>query len=189
MSPPVASRAYKLLGPASPRHPTTADRFRLPAASELASKFPRLVGRWMLGACRSCGQKTAHSLADIVCWYLPSQVSSSNSADPLPATRAVGRCEAKRRHPDGNATALPDSAAFPVVFPGCYVFTTHSLRCGCAGRSYRSHSTSQLLQSHGSEAHDANETRPSGIKLAPVAYGYEPVVCAKTSIKPCAFGR
>ena len=83
------------------------------------------------------------------------------------------------RHSDGNATAPPDSAVSPVVFPGCYVFTTHSLRCGCAGRSYRSHSTSQLLQSHGSEAHDANETRPSGIKLAPVAYGYEPVVCAK----------
>ena len=44
-------------------------------------------------------------------------------------------------------------------------------------------------RTHGSEAHDANETRPSGLKLAPVAYGYEPVVCAKTSIKPCAFGR
>jgi len=44
-------------------------------------------------------------------------------------------------------------------------------------------------RTHGSEAHDANETRQSGLKLAPVAYGYEPVVCAKKSINPCAFGR
>ena len=103
-----------------------------------------------------------------------------------PSSRSL---RSQGRHSDGNATAPPDSAAVPVVFPGCYVFTTHSLRCGCAGRSYPSHSTSQLLQSHGSEAHDANETRLCSFTLARVAYGYEPVVCAKTSIKTCAFGR
>ena len=67
------------------------------------------------------------------------------SAGGNPSSRSL---RSQGRHSDGNATAPPDSAAFPVVFPGCYVFTTHSLRCGCAGRSYPSHSTSQLLQSH-----------------------------------------
>ena len=65
------------------------------------------------------------------------------SAGGNPSSRSL---RSQGRHSDGNATAPPDSAAFPVVFPGCYVFTTHSLRCGCAGRSYRSHSTSQLLE-------------------------------------------
>ena len=63
------------------------------------------------------------------------------SAGGNPSSRSL---RSQGRHSDGNATAPPDSAVSPVVFPGCYVFTTHSLRCGCAGRSYRSHSTSQL---------------------------------------------
>ena len=58
-----------------------------------------------------------------------------------PSSRSL---RSQGRHSDGNATAPPDSAAVPVVFPGCYVFATHSLRRGCAGRSYPSHSTSQL---------------------------------------------
>ena len=89
------------------------------------------------------------------------------------------------------------SPPFPVVFPGCCVFTAHSLRCGCAGRSYRSHSTSRHHELMGARrttrttrrAHRFNAIAGSGLKLAPVAYGYEPVVCAKTSIKPPAFGR
>ena len=85
----------------------------------------------------------------------------------------------KGRHSDGNATAPPDSAAVPVVFLSCYVFATDTRLCGCAGPSYPSHSTSQLPQSHGSELHDANETRPCSFTLAPVAYWYEPAVCAK----------
>ena len=67
------------------------------------------------------------------------QLCRSTAGDP--SSRSL---RSQGRHSDGNATAPPDSAAVPVVFPGCYVFTTHSLRCGCAGRSYRSHSTSQL---------------------------------------------
>ncbi len=65
------------------------------AARRLPRALPIWSPRWMSGACRSSGPKTAHSLADIVCWYRRSQVSSRNFADPLPATRAVGRCEAK----------------------------------------------------------------------------------------------
>ncbi len=63
------------------------------------------------------------------------------SAHGKPSSRSL---RSQGRHSDGNATAPPDSASVPVVFPGCYVFTTHSLRCSCAGRSYPSHSTSQL---------------------------------------------
>ena len=85
----------------------------------------------------------------------------------------------KGRHSDGNATALPDSAAVLVVFLSCYVFETQTLLCGCAGPSYPSHSTSQLPQSHGSELHGANETRPCSFTLAQLAYWYEPAVCAR----------
>jgi hypothetical protein len=48
------------------------------------------------------------------------------------------------RHSDGNATAPPDSAAVPVVFRDRHVFATRVRLCGCAGRSYRSQSTSHL---------------------------------------------
>jgi hypothetical protein len=60
-----------------------------------------------------------------------------------PVSRSL---RSKGRHSDGNETAPPDFAAGSVVFLSCYVFTTHSLRCGCAGRSYPSHSTSQLYE-------------------------------------------
>ena len=123
------------------------------------------------------------------CVMMSSQVSKPHlcrSAGGNPSNRSL---RSKGRHSDGNATAPPDSAAVPVVFPGCYVFTTHSLRCGCAGLSYPSHSTSQLPQSHGSELHDANETRPCSFTLAQLAHWYEPAVCAKMSFKIRAFGR
>ena len=71
-----------------------------------------------------------------------------------PSSRSL---RSQGRHSDGNATAPPDSAAVPVVFPGCYVFATHSLRRGCAGRSYPSHSTSQLHELMG--ASPATRTR------------------------------
>ena len=58
-----------------------------------------------------------------------------------PSSRSLRSQETPSRRERDGAPGFP---AFPVVFPGCYVFTTHSLRCGCAGRSYRSHSTSQL---------------------------------------------
>ena len=103
-----------------------------------------------------------------------------------PSSRSL---RSQGRHSDGNATAPPDSAAVPVVFLSCYVFATDTRLCGCAGRSYPSHSTSQLPQSHGSELHDANETGSCSFTLAPVAYWCEPAVCAKISFSPCAFGR
>jgi hypothetical protein len=124
------------------------------------------------------------------CAMLPSiageQPKLCRSAGGNPRNRSL---RSKGRHSDGNATAPPDSAAVPVVFLSCYVFATQTLLCGCAGPSYPSHSTSQLPQSHGSELHDANETRPCSFTLAQLAYWYEPAVCAKISIKTCAFGR
>ena len=124
------------------------------------------------------------------CAMMPSiageQPQLCRSAGGNPSNRSL---RSKGRHSDGNATAPPDSAAVPVVFLSCYVFATHTRLCGCAGCSYPSHSTSQLPQSHGSELHDANETRPCSFTLAQLAYWYEPVVCAKISIKTCAFGR
>ena len=42
---------------------------------------------------------------------------------------------------------------------------------------------------HGSEARDANKTRPCSFKQAEVAYWYVPAVSAQLGIKPCAFGR
>ena len=41
---------------------------------------------------------------------------------------------------------------------------------------------------HGSEARDANKTRPCSFKQAEVAYWYVPAVSAQLGIKPCAFG-
>ena len=108
------------------------------------------------------------------------------SAHGDPSNRSL---RSRGRHSDGNTTAPPDSAVAPVVFPGCYVLSTLTRLRSCAGRSYRSRSTSQLLQSHGSELHDANETRPCSFTLAQVAYWYEPAVCAKMSTKTWAFGR
>ena len=108
------------------------------------------------------------------------------SAGGDPSNRSL---RSKGRHSDGNATAPPDSAAVPVVFRDLHVFATRVRLCGCAGRSYPSQSTSQLPQSHGSELHDANETRPGSFTLAQLAHWYEPAVCAKISIKTCAFGR
>ena len=124
------------------------------------------------------------------CGLMPSiageQLHLCRSAGGDPSNRSL---RSKGRHSDGNATAPPDSAAVPVVFLSCYVFATDTRLCGCAGPSYPSHSTSQLPQSHGSELHDANETRPCSFTLAQLAYWYEPAVCAKISIKTCAFGR
>ncbi len=48
------------------------------------------------------------------------------------------------RHSDGHTTAPPDSAAVPVVLRDRYVLATRVRLCGCAGRSYRSQSTSHL---------------------------------------------
>ena len=56
----------------------------------------------MIGACRSCAQKTAPVLADSICGCLRSQVGSRNFADPPAATRAVGPCEAKGAIPTGT---------------------------------------------------------------------------------------
>ena len=67
------------------------------------------------------------------------QLCRSTAGDP--SSRSLRSQETPSRRERDGAPGFP---AFPVVFPGCYVFTTHSLRCGCAGRSYRSHSTSQL---------------------------------------------
>ena len=58
-----------------------------------------------------------------------------------PSSRSL---RSQGRHSDGNATAPPDSAAVPVVFRDRHVFAARVRLCGCAGRSYPSHSTSQL---------------------------------------------
>jgi hypothetical protein len=107
------------------------------------------------------------------------------SAGGNPSNRSL---RSKGHHSDENATAPPDSAAVPVVFLICYVFEPDTRLCSCAGCSNPSH-TSQLPQSHGSELHDANETRSCSFTLAQLAYWYEPAVCAKISIKTWAFGR
>jgi hypothetical protein len=144
---------------------------------------------WTIGACRSRGGENRACFGGY-CTLIPSiageQPQLCRSTAGNPSSRSL---RSQGRHSDGNATALPNSAIVLVVNPGCYVSITHSIRCGCAGRSYRSHSTSQLPQSHGSELHDANEPRLCSFTLEKVAYWYEPAVCAKTSIKTCAFGR
>ena len=149
----------------------------------------RSVASWMIGACRSrCVGKPR--VSDGYCVMTSSiageQPKLCRSAGGDPSNRLL---RSKGRHSDGNATAPPDSAAVPVVFLSCYVLATHTRLCGCAGLSYPSHSTSQLPQSHGSELHEANETGSCSFTLAQLAYWYEPAVCAKISIKTCAFGR
>ena len=71
-----------------------------------------------------------------------------------PSSRSL---RSQGRHSDGNATAPPDSAAVPVVFRDRHVFAARVRLCGCAGRSYPSHSTSQLHELMG--ASPATRTR------------------------------
>ena len=69
---------------------------------------------------------------------LPACCAAATTSSGAGAVAAAGR--------EAPGATLPSHIfrrAVPVVFPGCCVFTTHSLRCGCAGRSCRSHSTSQ----------------------------------------------
>ena len=69
---------------------------------------------------------------------LPACCAAASTSSGAGAVAAAGR--------EAPGATLPSHIfrrAVPVVFPGCCVFTTHSLRCGCAGRSCRSHFTSQ----------------------------------------------
>jgi hypothetical protein len=178
----------KLLKPASLYHYSPSARFRRPVPPILP-RIPmfgcelddrRLPFTWW-GKPRVYGGYCA-----MMSLLAGEQLQLCRSAGGNPSNRSL---RSKGRHSDGNATAPPDSAAVAVVFLSCYVFATQTLLCGCAGLSYPSHSTSQLPQSHGSELHDANETRLCSFTLARLAYWYEPAVCAKISIKTCAFGR
>ena len=76
--------------------------FSLVRAPSATRALPIWSPGGFLGACRSCGQKIAHVLADIAGWDLELQVSSPNFVGPLPATRAVGRCEATDAIPTGT---------------------------------------------------------------------------------------
>ncbi len=185
---PEAFGACKLLGPASLYHHGSSARF----AARLPPSLPRIP---MFG-CQPDDRRLPFTwrgkprVFGGYCGMMPSiageQPQLCRSAGGNPNNRSL---RSKGRRSDGNATAPPDSAAVLVVFLSCYVFATDTRLCGCAGRSYPSHSTSQLPQSHGSELHGANETRPCSFTQAQVAYWYEPAVCAKASIKTCAFGR
>ena len=62
---------------------------------------------WRVAASQTPRWTTSANLADIAKCNLQLQVWSRNFADLLAATGAIGRCEAKRRHSDRNATALP----------------------------------------------------------------------------------
>jgi hypothetical protein len=61
-----------------------------------------LVASWMIGACRSRGGEPARVQRILRDDVLDSQVSSHNFADPLAATRAIGRCKATDAIPTGT---------------------------------------------------------------------------------------
>jgi hypothetical protein len=90
----------------------------------------------------------------------------------------------QERHSDENATAPPDSA-FPVVFRDRYVLATRVRLWAVQVAPIFRIPPRNFTKS----CNDANETCPSSLKLATVAYGYESAVCAKISTNPCAFGR
>ncbi len=94
------------------------------SASRPASQSPPSVAGRMIGASRSCVQKSVPILADIACWDLRPQVSSRNLADPPAATEAIGRCEAPGRHSDGSASPPPDSAPL-------WSYSCDGMRCEC----------------------------------------------------------
>ena len=100
----------------------------------------------VFGGCRSCGQKSAHILADIAGWNLQSQVSSPNFVDPLPATRAVGRCEATDAIPTGTRRRRPiprRSGRIPAMV--CVVSACASVRLCRSLPSFAFHLASPVI--------------------------------------------
>ena len=82
---------------------------------------------------------------------------------------------------DGSSTTLHASCTNLVSFLRWHMFEKCIRRWGCAGRSFPSHSTSQVPRHGGSEAHGASKSRPSDLKLALVTAWYGPAVCAVSS--------
>jgi hypothetical protein len=76
-------------------------------AARLLRNSPRNSHVWLGGGCSA---PAAHLWSENRTCYLQMQVRSRKVAHLLAATGAIGRCEAKRRHPDRDAMALPDSA-------------------------------------------------------------------------------
>ena len=124
------------------------------------------------------------------CVMMPSiageQPQLRRSAGGNPSNRSL---RSKGRHSDGNATAPPDSAAVPVVFRDRHVFAARVRLCGCAGRSYPSHSTSQLHELMG--ASPATRTRQvhAASRWHRSRTGVSLPCAPKTSIKTCPFRR
>ena len=84
-----------------------------------------------------------------------------------------------RRERDGAPGFRRRSGHFPG--PACLGNTCTSVRLCRSLLSFAIHLATP--RNHGSEAHDANETRPPSLKLVPVAYWYEPAVCAKNIVQ------
>ena len=159
------------------------------AAPRLPRALPIWSPRWMSGACRSSGPKTAHVLADIVCWYLRSQVSSRNFADPLPENRAVGRCEAK----DAIPTATRRRRRIPPPFRSYSraAMYLQGIRFGAAVQvapvlRIPPRSSTNSWERASRRERDRPMQFHAGTGRVLVC---EPAVCAKISIKTCAFGR
>ncbi len=84
------------------------------SARRPASKSPPSAAERMIGACRSSKNRAYFGG---YCMLMPSiageQPKPCRSAGGNPSSRLL---RSQGRHSDGNATAPPDSAAFPVVF-------------------------------------------------------------------------
>jgi hypothetical protein len=150
-----------------------------------------LVASWMIGACRSRGWETRAGKPPYrrYCVMIPSiagqQPKLFRSSGGNLSNR---RCEAMDVIPTGTRQRrrIPPpfwwySGAGILCNPRASVRLCRSLL------SFAFHLAT--LRNHGSEAHDANETGSCSLTLAPVAYWYEPALCAKISFSPCAFGR
>ena len=97
----------------------------------------------------------------------PEQLVAAKSRTPL------------RRERDGAPGFRRRSGHFPG--PACLGNTCTSVRLCRSLLSFAIHLATP--RNHGSEAHDANETRPPSLKQVPVAYWYEPAVRATNIVQ------
>jgi hypothetical protein len=103
------------------------------------------------------------------------QPKPCRSAGGNPSSRSV---RSNGCHSDGNAAVR--SGRIPG--PACLCDACTSVWLCRSLLSFAIHLAPP--RNHGSEAHDANETGSCRLTLAPVAYWYEPAVCAKNIYQP-----
>jgi hypothetical protein len=114
--------------------------------------IPKSVSRWMIGASLSSRRfDLAHRAG---------KSGTESFCRPLGFPRSVGRCDARYlAATERRGRRVLSAPGLRLSSASCCLLRTRTRRCGCAGRSYPSHSASQARRPHAIEAVDASEPR------------------------------